>query len=176
MSTATAVDYREEDFAKNVATYFVDIDASDLNAMQQDGATAIVDLAGEYESMGCSVNTALKAKVLGRLSDIQVRDFALGCHNDVTLPSYVTMWSELLAMAPAKFVAPVASLCAAISYESGDKEGAAQYLRRAIADDARYSLATLLQRVFASGWPTSAFAAMRADLHPKVCALIFTHN
>jgi hypothetical protein len=96
VSTATAVDYREEDFAKNVATYFVDIDASDLNAMQQDGATAIVDLAGEYESMGCSVNTALKAKVLGRLSDIQVRDFALGCHNDVTLPSYVTMWSDLL--------------------------------------------------------------------------------
>jgi hypothetical protein len=91
VSTATAVDYREEDFAKNVATYFVDIDASDLNAMQQDGATAIVDLAGEYESMGCSVNSALKAKVLGRLSDIQVRDFALGCHNDVTLPSYVTM-------------------------------------------------------------------------------------
>jgi hypothetical protein len=79
-------------------------------------------------------------------------------------------------MAPAKFIAPVASLCAAISYESGDKEGAAQYLRRAIADDARYSLATLLQRVFASGWPTSAFAAMRADLHPKVCALIFTQN
>jgi hypothetical protein len=114
--------------------------------------------------------------VLGRLSDIQVRDFALGCHNDVTLPSYVTMWSDLLSMAPAKFVAPVASLCAAISYESGDKEGAAQYLRRAIADDARYSLATLLQRVFASGWPTSAFAAMRADLHPKVCALIFTQN
>jgi hypothetical protein len=111
--------------------------------------------------------------VLGRLSDIQVRDFALGCHTDVTLPNYVAMWSDLLSMAPAKFVAPVASLCAAITYEGGDKEGAAQYLRRAIADDARYSLATLLQRVFASGWPANAFAAMRADLHPKVCALIF---
>ena len=93
MSTATAVDYRDEDFARTVATFYVDIDAADLNAMQQDGATAIVDLAGEYEAMGCSVNTALKAKVLGRLSDIQVRDFALGCHSDVpaveteTLPS-----------------------------------------------------------------------------------------
>jgi len=83
------------------------------------------------------------------------------------------MWSELLSMAPSGFIAPVASLCAAIAYESADKESAAQYLRRAIADDARYSLATLLQRVFASGWPANAFAAMRADLHPKVCALIF---
>ena len=174
MSTATAVDYRDEEFARSVATFFVDMDSPDLNAMQQDGATAIVDLAGEYESMGCSVNTALKAKVLGRLSDIQVRDFALGCHTDATFAHYVSMWTDLLSVAPAHYVAPVASLCAAITYESGDKEGAAQYLRRAIADDARYSLATLLQRVFASGWPANAFAAMRADLHPKVCALIFT--
>ena len=29
MSTATAVDYRDEEFAKSVATYFVDIDAKD---------------------------------------------------------------------------------------------------------------------------------------------------
>jgi len=81
MSTATAVDYREEDFAQSVQTFQVDLSSPTLNAEQQDGATAIVDLAGEYESMGCSVNTLLKARVLGRLSDIQVRDFALGSHN-----------------------------------------------------------------------------------------------
>ncbi|MFZ9638959.1 MAG: hypothetical protein ACO3AC_05435, partial [Hylemonella sp.] len=46
MSTATAVDYRDEEFARSVASFYVDIDATDLNAMQQDGATAIVDLAG----------------------------------------------------------------------------------------------------------------------------------
>ena len=173
MSTATAVDYRDEDFARSVRSFSVDEDSPTLNALQQDGATAIVDLAGEYEAMGCSVNTLLKARVLGRLSDIQVRDFALGSHNHKSMVTYLLMWSELLSMAPPGFIAPVASLCAAISYESADKESAAQYLRRAIADDARYSLATLLQRVFASGWPINAFAAMRADLHPKVCAMIF---
>ena len=173
MSTATAVDYRDEDFARSVHSFFVDADSPTLNALQQDGATAIVDLAGEYEAMGCSVNTLLKARVLGRLSDIQVRDFALGSHNQKSMATYLLMWSELLSMAPAGFIAPVASLCAAISYESADKESAGQYLRRAIADDGRYSLATLLQRVFASGWPINAFAAMRADLHPKVCAMIF---
>lgn len=173
MSTATAVDYRDEDFAQSVRSFSVDIDSENLNALQQDGATAIVDLAGEYESMGCSVNTLLKARVLGRLSDIQIRDFALGSHNEKSIVTYQKMWAELLALAPSGFIAPVASLCAAIAYESADKESAAQYLRRAIADDARYSLATLLQRVFASGWPVNAFAAMRADLHPKVCAMIF---
>lgn len=173
MSTATAVDYRDEDFARSVRSFSVDADSPTLNAIQQDGATAIVDLAGEYEAMGCSVNTLLKAQVLGRLSDIQVRDFALGSHNQKSMATYLLMWSELLSMAPPGFIAPVASLCAAISYESADKESAGQYLRRAIADDARYSLATLLQRVFASGWPIDAFAAMRADLHPKVCAMIF---
>jgi hypothetical protein len=173
MSTATAVDYRDEDFAQSVRSFSVDIDSENLNALQQDGATAIVDLAGEYESMGCSVNTLLKARVLGRLSDIQIRDFALGSHNEKSIGTYQMMWSELLTMAPSGFIAPVASLCAAIAYESADKESAALYLRRAIADDARYSLATLLQRVFASGWPVNAFAAMRADLHPKVCAMIF---
>ena len=173
MSTATAVDFRDDNFEQSVQSFRVDIDSQTLNAMQQDGATAIVDLAGEYESMGCSVNTLLKARVLGRLSDIQVRDFALGSHNEKSMETYCAMWSELLSIAPTGFIAPVASLCAAMAYESGDKEGAAQYLRRAIADDARYSLATLLQRVFASGWPINAFAAMRADLHPKVCALIF---
>ena len=173
MSTATAVEYRDEDFAQSVRSFSVDIDSENLNALQQDGATAIVDLAGEYEAMGCSVNTLLKARVLGRLSDIQIRDFALGSHNEKSIVTYQKMWSELLSMAPSGFIAPVASLCAAIAYESADKESAAQYLRRAIADDARYSLATLLQRVFASGWPVNAFAAMRADLHPKVCAMIF---
>jgi hypothetical protein len=167
------VDYRDEDFARSVRSFSVDADSPTLNALQQDGATAIVDLAGEYEAMGCSVNTLLKARVLGRLSDIQVRDFALGSHNHKSMATYLLMWSELLSMAPPGFIAPVASLCAAISYESADKESAGQYLRRAIADDARYSLATLLQRVFASGWPINAFAAMRADLHPKVCAMIF---
>jgi hypothetical protein len=176
MSTATAVDYREEDFAQSVLGFRIDAESETLNAMQQDGATAIVDLAGEYESMGCSVNTLLKARVLGRLSDIQVRDFALGSHNEKSMATYLVMWSDLLSLAPAGFIAPVASLCAAVAYESADKDGAAQYLRRALADDARYSLATLLQRVFASGWPINAFAAMRLDLHPKVCALIFKEN
>jgi len=31
----------------------------------------------------------------------------------------------------------------------------------------------LLRRVFFSGWPAQSFAAMRAQLHPKICAALF---
>jgi len=31
----------------------------------------------------------------------------------------------------------------------------------------------LLRRVYCAGWPVESFAAMRAELHPKVCASLF---
>ena len=40
-------------------------------------------------------------------------------------------------------------------------------------DDPKYALTILLRRVFGSGWPAAAFAAMRMELHPKVTAGIF---
>jgi hypothetical protein len=46
-------------------------------------------------------------------------------------------------------------------------------LDRATLDQPGYSLTLLLRRVFGSGWPAAAFAAMRTELHPKVTAGIF---
>ena len=57
--------------------------------------------------------------------------------------------------------------------ERGDSELAYRALDRATADDPKYSLTLLLRRVFGSGWPAAAFAAMRVELHPKVTAGIF---
>ena len=37
MSTATAVDFRDEDFAQSVLSFRVDSDSQTLNALQQDG-------------------------------------------------------------------------------------------------------------------------------------------
>jgi hypothetical protein len=113
------------------------------------------------------------AKVVGRLSDIQVRDFALGSHDDETLENYWQMWSYLIRIAPVGYVAPVATLVAAIAYEKGELGIADLALTRAFEDDPQYSLARLLHRVFAAGWPQQAFASMRHELHPKVCAGIF---
>jgi hypothetical protein len=145
----------------------------DLNALQRDGATAVIDLAGEFAAGRGSEDLELTARVIGRLSDIQVRDFALGSHTGEDIDSYFLMWCQLMRMAPVGQVAPVASLFAALAYESGDGALAHRALDRALADINGYALALLLRRVFTAGWPPQSFAAMRRELHPKVSAGIF---
>ena len=146
---------------------------TDVNALQRDGATAVIDLAGEFAAGRGTEDLELTARVIGRLADIQVRDFALGSHTDEDIDSYFLMWRQLMRMAPIGQVAPVASLFAALAYESGDGALAHRALDRALADINGYSLALLLRRVFTAGWPPQSFAAMRRELHPKVCAGIF---
>ena len=156
-----------------VVGFRVDPDANNLNELQRDGAESILLLADFYSQTGFCKDYDLMARVLGRLSDIQVRDFALGCHTDQTINSYWAMWRDLLRIAPPKFVAPVASVFASIAYENGEGALAHRALDRAIEDDPEYSLARLLRRIFSSGWPPSGFAQLRSELHPRVTATIF---
>jgi hypothetical protein len=115
----------------------------------------------------------LISQVIGRLSDVQVRDFALGSHGEQSFDTYWNMWLYLLRIAPVGFIAPVACLFATLAYERGDNELAFRALDRAKIDAPTYALTILLRRVFDSSWPSSAFAAMRVELHPKVTAGIF---
>jgi len=156
-----------------VVGFRVDPDANNLNELQRDGAESILLLADFYSQNGFCKDYDLMARVLGRLSDIQVRDFALGCHTDQTINSYWAMWRDLMRIAPPKFVAPVASVFASIAYENGEGALAHRALDRAIEDDPEYSLARLLRRIFSSGWPPSGFAQLRSELHPRVTATIF---
>ncbi|CAB4709926.1 unannotated protein [freshwater metagenome] len=160
-------------FVALVNSFYVDPDSEGLSKMQQDGATAVIDLAVEFEKFGTDSNPDLIAKVLGRLSDIQVRDFALGTHNAESFETYWIMWHYLVQIAPAGYVAPVATLFATLAYERGDVPLAYRCLERASQCAPTYSLTILLRRVFGSGWPAAAFAAMRIELHPKVTAGIF---
>jgi hypothetical protein len=144
-----------------------------LSGLQRAGAASVIELAKEFEKSKGLDNSELTARVIGYLSDIQVRDFALGAHSDENLDSYFLMWRRLMRIAPSGFIAPVASLFAALAYESGDGALAHRALDRALADINGYSLALLLRRVFTAGWPPQSFAAMRRELHPKVCAGIF---
>ena len=168
LPTSTAADWCSE-----VSQFVVAPDAPELNNLQRDGATAVIDLAGEYQAGRGAEDRELAARVIGRMSDIQVRDFALGSHSIETADFYWKMWRDLLVIAPRGFVAPIASVFAAISYERGEGAVAHKALDRAVADDPRYSLALLLRRVFTAGWPAPSFTTMRMDLHPKVVAAIF---
>ena len=163
----------DQEFIESVNTFALTPDTADLNLLQRDGATAVIDLSMQFADRGYHCDVELMSQVLGRLSDIQVRDFALGTHNAKTFDIYWNMWLYLLRIAPAGFVAPVACLFATLAYERGDSELAYRALDRATIDDPKYSLTILLRRVFGSGWPAAAFAAMRVELHPKVTAGIF---
>ena len=163
----------QESWQSEVRAFWIEGDSESLLDLQRDGATAVIDLAGEYALGRGAEDRELAARVIGRISDIQVRDYALGSHNDETADAYWQMWRELLLIAPRGFVAPIASIFAALAYERGEGALAHKALDRALADDERYSLALLLRRVFTAGWPPQSFSAMRAELHPKVVAAIF---
>ncbi len=167
----------EELFLQTVSGYQICEEDAEIRVKQKEGAIAVIDLVSRFiaGSVGENIeqDQELSAKVIGRLSDIQVRDFALGSHTCATQEIYWQMWRYLVRIAPAKFVAPVASLLAATSYERGDGALAQRALDRAQVDDPNYSLAGLLRRVFSAGWPPESFAQMRKELHPKVCAAIF---
>jgi len=163
----------DQNWISRVSNFAVPEKSENLTELQRDGATAVIDLAGEFSLGRGGEDLELVARVIGRLSDIQVRDFALGSHIEEDIDNYFQMWRQLLRMAPVGFVAPVASLFAALAYESGDGALAHRALDRALADINGYSLALLLRRVFTAGWPPESFAAMRRELHPKVCAGIF---
>jgi hypothetical protein len=163
----------DSEFIESVYTFAVPVDSSDLNLLQRDGATAVIDLSMQFADRGYNCDVELMSQVIGRLSDIQVRDFAMGTHNAETFDTYWNMWLYLLRIAPDNFVAPVACLFASLAYENGDSELALTAIERALRDDPSYSLAILLRRVFKAGWPPRSFSAMRAELHPKIVATIF---
>jgi len=163
----------ESAWQDEVHAFWVSSDSEEIQELQRDGATAVIDLAGEYREGRGAEDRELAARVIGRLSDIQVRDFVLGSHTDESADYYWVMWRDLLRIAPRGFVAPVACLFAAMAYERGEGALAHKGLDRALGDDDQYSLAHLLRRVFTAGWPPQSFSAMRAQLHPKVVAAIF---
>ena len=110
--------------------------------------------------------------VLYYLTDIQIRDYALGLVDANKADTLIPALTHLMELAPTntEYMNAPASILAALYYEMEDKDNA--YLALSNAQH-NYSLSTLLRRVFGSGWPAEAFASMRAELHPKVTAGIF---
>ena len=152
----------------------IDYENGDFQLLQRAGALAFNDLVEEFTRTGSCKNKALLALVFVRLADLQVRDYAMGFTTTENIETISSMWRWLLEIAPSGHVAPVAALYSAISYERGDGELAVNTLDKALADQKSYPLALLLRRVYASNWPPESFAAMRKELHPKVCAALFS--
>jgi hypothetical protein len=136
-------------------------------AIQRVGAKLVEEY---FASSATEQSDEVVVNVLYYLTDIQVRDYALGLldKHDNILPAL----NHLLDKAPTDtaFINAPACLLAAYLYERGDSASAAITLSNA---QQHYSLGMLLRRVMAAGWQPSEFGRMREDLHPKVTAGIF---
>ena len=112
------------------------------------------------------------AEHLAALGDIRVRDTVLWelCRADLgQLERALTRLQWLVRVAPAGRVAPVATTTALCAWLAGDGARAGMALERALADDPRYSLATLLAGSMTSGLPPSAWRETMATLSRRAC-------
>jgi hypothetical protein len=160
-------------WVSEVSTFAFDENDPDAIALRRDGVESMDLLLDDFRMGYGANNRTLVARMIGRMMDLQVRDYAMGVHDEDTYDLYFMMWRELLRLAPIGHVAPIACIVAAMAYEGGDGALAQKALDRALEDDERYPLAALLRRVFNAGWPPESFASMRAELHPKVVSAIF---
>lgn len=115
--------------------------------------------------------TESTAAILLALRDIQVRDYAMGLMVPEESDKVISVFEWLKDAATEDTIAAPATLLALTYYQKSDVDKAFELLK--IGKGQGYSLATLLGRVFGSGWPVAAFHAMQMELHPKVTAGIF---
>jgi len=151
----------------------INYDGDDVLTQQRLGAIAVNQLVTNFSKATHENDLELIAFVLVRLKDLKVRDYAMGLVTEENIDQQFNLWYWLMNMAPNGYIAPVACIFAACAYESGESDLAHKALDNAFADQISYPLAVLLRRVFFSGWPAQSFAAMRAQLHPKICAALF---
>ena len=150
----------------------IDYEGEEVNSLQRAGARALLRLIrNDLEFFENEPD--LIALILIRLRDLQVRDFAMGLLNEENSDSLSSIWLQLFRIAPTGYRAPIGCIYAQLCYERGDGGLAHRVLDRALEDDGSYSLALLLRRAFAAGWPPSHFQTMRTELHPKITASIF---
>ena len=125
-----------------------------------------------FASSSTEQDDEVVVNVLYYLTDIQVRDYALGLIDVSKADTLIPALAHLLEKAPTDttYINAPACILAGLYYELDNTADAFLTLSNA---QHNYSLAILLNRVFKSGWPAGAFAEMRAELHPKVIEGIF---
>jgi len=146
------------------------IDNTDT-AVQRNGVEMVEDFFNTHNE-GDNVDVDTIAQLLFYLTDIQVRDYALGILNPTEPVQYMTALNLLIKEAPINtaYINAPAALLATMLYELDDTDAAFTMLNNA---EDNYSLAQLLRRVFAAGWPGSSFTSMRKQVHPLVTASIY---
>jgi len=122
----------------------------------------------EYVNDGVMVSESIECFNLAIQADVNFRDLLMGLPKHYEMNKCVGFVTYVLGQVNAEERAPYLTILSAYAYELGDVKSAHKFLSDAVELDADYSLAKLLARVFASGWPSNALASMRDNLDHKV--------
>ncbi len=139
-------------------------------SIQREGAELVDGFFSSFVPL--DMDEVTTTRVLYYLTDIQVRDFALGIMGKYGEEKTLAVLEHLLDNAPTDtpYVNAPAALLAQYQYELGKTADAFLTLTNA---QPSYSLARLLSRVFQVNWDPKSFARMREELHPQVVKNIF---
>jgi hypothetical protein len=117
-------------------------------------------------------DTETTANILYYLTDIQMRDYALGLLEATKGGHLIPALEYLMEQAPvdSEYINAPSCLLSALYYEMYNTPAAFLALSTA---SKKYSLAQLLYRVYQAGWTPESFVQMRTELHPTVTEGIF---
>ena len=118
------------------------------------GLVALLDAIWRYRE-GEPVPVDLAAWLTVALAQVRVRDDAWARMDPEHQGAHLKLWTDLTRLARPGYVAAPASLLAFVAWQAGDGALANVALDRALADNARYSLALLLREALDSGAPPS---------------------
>jgi hypothetical protein len=118
------------------------------------GQVAVCDAIRRYRA-GELVPAEHAAWLTVALGQVRVRDDAWARMDPEHQGAHLRLWTDLTRLARPGYVAAPASLLAFVAWQAGDGALANVALDRALADNARYSMALLLREALDSGAPPS---------------------
>jgi hypothetical protein len=118
------------------------------------GQVAVLGAIERYRAAGV-VPAEHAAWLTVALRQVRVRDDAWARMDPEHQSAHLRLWTDLTRLARPGFVAAPASLLAFVAWQAGDGALANVALDRALADNARYSMALLLREALDSGAPPS---------------------
>jgi hypothetical protein len=118
------------------------------------GQVAVLDAISRYRAGGL-VPAEHAALLTVALRQVRVRDDAWARMDPGERGAHLRLWTDLTRLARPGYVAAPASLLAFCAWQNGDGALANVALDRALADNARYSMALLLREALDAGAPPS---------------------
>jgi len=128
---------------------------------------ALDSLLDSFQDSRMLEETAIKTATIGISESVQIRDYALGAIG-ISLDSEDSLAFITAIQLLGQDSAALEAIRGAYLYELGQTAEANKALDKALELQNGHSLSLLLRRVMSAGWPSTAFASMRSECHPRV--------